>query len=193
MKILIKTPVTVLRASVCAGLLLGAAAASAAPLAPVAPWAPGADKIVAQWSKFLHKHLTRESALAQVCPFPSEEEVGVKAYPGSLLVDWHKGGGSAGDGDDVPHVELATKAPLDKVIAWYRSHYPDLKPKYMFETAGPGVMYTSTDDALITKASGPNAVAGTDGNFTGCSGLIAAPKNAGYQTGIELYYQPHRH
>lgn len=193
MKPRIKACATGLQVSAAAGILLCAAAAAAAPIAPVAPWAPGADKIVAQWSKLFHKQLTRESALKEVCRFPSEEEVGVKAYPGSLLVDWQKGGGSAGDGDDVPHVELATKAPLDQVIAWYRSHYPNLKPKYMFETAGPGVMYSSTNQALITKASGPNAVAGTDGNFSGCSGLIAAPRNAGYQTGIDIYYQPNGH
>lgn len=171
---------------------VGVVAMAGTPIAPVAPWSPNVDKILAQWSKWSHKHYTREEALKQTCPFPSEAEVGVKAYPGSLLVGMHKGGGSASNGDDVPVVELASKAPLDKVIAWYKKHYPNLKPKRMFETAGPGISYTTTNPGLAQQESDSNAVAGTDGKFGGCGGLIAVPKNAGYQTGIEIHYQPHK-
>lgn len=178
-----------------AGLMMiaGTIAMAGTPIAPVAPWSPDVNKILAQWSKWTHKHYTREQALKATCHFPSEETVGVKAYPGSVLVNMHKGGGSASNGDDVPMVELATKAPLDKVTAWYKKHYPNLKPKYMFETAGPGIAYTTTNSGLAQQESGPNAVAGTDGKFVGCGGLIAVPEHAGYQTGIEIYYQPHKH
>lgn len=168
-------------------------AMAGAPIAPVAPWSRNVDKIVAQWSKMFHKHITREAALKGSCLFPSEEVVGVKAYPGSVLVGMGKGGGSASDGNDVPMVALATKAPLDKVIAWYKKHYPNLKPKYMFETAGPGVEYLSTKDGLVQQESGPNAVVSQGGDFGGCGGLIAAPVKDGYQTGIDIYYQPHKH
>ncbi len=178
-----------------AGLIVGAGTVAMAgtPLAPVAPWSQDANKILAQWSKWTHKHYTRGQALKATCPFPSEETVGVKAYPGSVLVNMGKGGGSASDGDDVPMVELATKASLDKVSAWYKKHYPNLKPKYMFETAGPGIAYTTTSPVLAQQENGPNAVTGTDGKFGGCGGLIAVPEHAGYQTGIEIYYQPHKH
>lgn len=187
MKMLGKVGIVVISAGVYATAL------GVTPVAPVAPWSPNVDKIVAQWSKIFHKHVTREAALKGSCPFPSEEVVRVKAYPGSVLVNMSKGGGSASDGDDVPMIELATRAPLDKVIAWYKKHYPNLKPKYMFETAGPGIAYTTTNPGLAQQESGPNAVAGTDGKYGGCGGLIAVPENAGYQTGIEIYYRPHKH
>lgn len=180
---------------VAAGLMAGSCmtAMAGTPMAPRAPWSPNADKILAQWSKIFHKHFTREAALNGTCRFPTEEEVGVKAYPGSLMFDWKRGGGTAADGDDVPEVDLATKAPLDEVIAWYKSHYPNLKPKYIFETAGPGIVFDSTNHKLVAQASGPNYVEDTDGNFTGCSGLIAVPRNAGYQTAIRIFYRPHGH
>jgi len=173
-------------------LIVCGAADAATPIAPVAPWSPDVNKILAQWSKMFHKHQTREEALKATCHFPSEEAVGVKAYPGSVLVNMRKGGGSASNGDDVPMVELATKAPLDKVTAWYKKHYPNLKPKYMFETAGPGIAYTTTNSGLVQQESGPNSVAATDGKFGGCGGLIAVPEHAGYQTGIEIYYRAHK-
>ena len=172
---------------------VGTVAMAGTSIAPVAPWSPNADRILAQWSKMFHKHFTREEALKETCRFPAEEEVGVKAYPGSLLFDWKRGGGTASDGDDVPEVDLATKAPLDEVIAWYKSHYPNLRPKYIFETAGPGIVYDSTDHTLVAKASGANYVEDTQGNFVGCGGLIAVPKNAGYQTAIRIFYRPRGH
>lgn len=168
------------------------AAMAGTPIAPVAPWSPDANKIVAQWSKMFHKHLTREEALGATCPFPSQETVGVKAYPGSVLVNMGRGGGSASNGDDVPMVALATKAPLDEVIAWYKRHYPNLKPKYIFETAGPGIEYFSTKGGLVQQESGPNAVGVQSGDFGGCGGLVAAPLKEGYQTGIRIYYRSHK-
>lgn len=170
---------------------VGVVAMAGTPIAPVAPWSPNVDKILAQWSKWSHKRYTREEALKQTCPFPSEETVGVKAYPGSVLVNMRRGGGSASDGDDVPMVELATKAPLDKVIAWYDKHYPNLKPKYIFETAGPGITYETTKPGLAQQ--GKYSVDSQGSDFGGCGGLIAATVKAGYQTGIRIYYQPHKH
>jgi len=172
---------------------VGTVAIAGAPVAPVAPWSPNVNTIVVQWSKMFHKNLTREEALKATCPFPSEATVGVKAYPGSVLVNMGRGGGSASDGDDVPMVALATKAPLDEVIAWYKKHYPNLKPKYMFETAGPGIEYFSTKGGLVQQESGANAVGSQAGDFGGCGGLIAAPVKDGYQTGIRIYYKPHKH
>lgn len=166
-------------------------ALAAKPIAPVAPWSSRADKMMAMWSKLSHKTLTKESELKQICPFPSEKQVGIKAYPGSLLVDWQKGGGSAANSDDVPRVELATKAPLKTVIGWYKSHYPNLKAKRMFETAGPGISFSSTNSSELQHAPAWAAVAMEGGHFGGCSGLLAVPDGAGYQTGIFIYYQPH--
>ena len=164
----------------------------AAPIAPTAPWSPDVNKIVAQWSKWFHKHMTREEALKGSCPFPSESTVGVKAYPGSVLVGMHKGGGSASDGDDVPMLELATKAPLNKAVAWYKQHYPNLKLKYMFEKAGPGISYETTNPKLVAPGQ-EGAMVTQMGDFGGCGGLLTAPLKDGYQTGIRIYYQPHRH
>jgi len=168
---------------------LGVSAMAGTPIAPVSPWSPHVDKTITQWSKMFHKHFTRTEALKETCPFPSEAEVGVKAYPGSILVNMDRGGGSANDGDDLPMVELATKAPLDKVMAWYEKHYPNLNLKFMFETPGPGVSYSTTKPGLIPPGMS-GEIAGTDGRFGGCGGLLAVPENAGYQTGVQIYYQP---
>jgi hypothetical protein len=183
-----KIPTILSFAVVLSGISVIALAAK--PIAPVAPWSPRADKMMATWSKLSHKHLTKESELKQICPFPSEQQVGIKAYPGSLVVDWQHGGGSAANSDDVPRVELATKAPLKTVIAWYKSHYPNLKAKRMFETAGPGISFSSTSSTELKHAPAWAAVAMEGGSFGGCSGLIAVPKGAGYQTGIFIYYKP---
>jgi len=144
---------------------------------------------VAQLNKLTHQHDTKESILQQACRFPSAAEVGVAAYPGSLLIDWHAGGGSAVDGDDVPVVSLVTKAPLGDVIAWYKSHYPTLKAKRMFETAGPGISYVTSDHDAYASHD-PSAEVEGSGNttFSGCSGMLAAP--AEYRTEINIHYAP---
>jgi len=175
--------------SIVAGICLGMTALAAQSIAPQAPWAPDVDAKVAQLNKLTHEHHDKESWLAQTCQFPSAAQVGVEAYPGSLLIDWHRGGGSASDGDDVPRVSLVSKAPLKDVIAWYRSHYPNLKAKRMFETAGPGISFTTSDTAAYANHDPSAAVAGSGNvNYSGCNGMLAAP--AAYQTEIDIYYSP---
>ena len=171
-------------------LCLAPLGAAAAPIAPLAPWSPHTDKIVAQWSKLFHKHLTREEALKETCHFPSATEVGVKAYPGSRAVDWARGGGSAADSDDVPMVELVSKDPLNKIIAWYKQHYPQWKAKRVFETAGPGINYLTVDQKQYQHHPADPAadVALQMSHFGGCGGLLEAP--AAYRSAVRIYYRP---
>lgn len=177
--------------SIVASMALCANAWSAKSIAPRAPWSPNADTIVAQWSKLFKKHMTRETALSASCRFPSAAEVGVKAYPGSLVVNVHRGGGSAADSEDLPMVELVTKDPLNKVIAWYKKHYPGLKAKYMFETAGPGISFQTSNEKQYKKHPASAAVAQQGSLFGGCGGLLQVP--AAYQTGISIYYKQQGH
>lgn len=125
------------------------------------------------------------------CHFPSAAAVGVKAYPGSRAVDWTGGGGSAADSDDVPMVELVSKAPLQKVAAWYKTRYPRLKAKYEFETAGPGINYLTADKAQYKHQPAAIAAAFQSGDFSGCGGLLEAP--AAFRTAVRIYYRPHGH
>lgn len=174
--------------SIVAGLTFCGHAWAEKPIAPRAPWSPIANKRVALWSKLMKKHLTKQEMLSQSCNFPSATVVGVKAYPGSLIVDMHRGGGSAADSEDLPMVELVTKDPLEKVIAWYKKHYPRLKAKYMFETAGPGISFQTSNEKQYKKHPASAAVALEGSLFGGCGGLLQVP--VAYQTGISIYYQP---
>lgn len=173
------------------GLCLSAAAQAAKPIAPPAPFAPTADMIAAQWSKMFKQHMTKDSALKNTCPFPSAATVGVKAYPGSRVINMHAGGGSVSNSEDVPMVELVTKAPLSKVIAWYKQHYPKMKAKRIFETAGPGLNYETRDHAQYSHHPSDVAVVWQASRFGGCGGLLEAPD--AYRTGVRIYYQPHGH
>ncbi len=162
----------------------------AAPIAPTAPWSPQADKMVATWSKLFHQHMTKEGSLKTSCNFPSAATVGVKAYPGSLAINWARGGGSVSDSEDVPMVELVTKDPLNKVIAWYKHHYPHLKAKRIFETAGPGINYLTVDQAQYRHHPADVDVTFQSGRYGGCGGLLEAP--AAYRTSMRIYYRPHK-
>ena len=161
----------------------------AAPIAPTAPWSPQADKMVAMWSKLSHQHMTKEGSLKTSCSFPSAATVGVKAYPGSLAINWARGGGAVSDSEDVPMIELVSKDPLSNIIAWYQRHYPHLKAKRVFETAGPGINYLTVDKVQYQHHPADVDVTFQSGRYGGCGGLLEAP--AAYRTSVRIYYRPH--
>ena len=172
------------------GTYLGAPALAARPIAPLAPWAPGVNKAVAQLNKFMHSahlHGNKEYWLKQTCTPPTAAEVGIEPFPGSLLINADSGEPSA---NVSPSVTLASKAPLGKMMTWYRAKYPSLKRKDFPDSPGSGVIYGTTDKSQYKKA-GMMAAFDADGVLTGCNGLIAAPRS--YETEVQIYYQPHGH
>lgn len=181
---------TIAIAALASGIVLCTPAWAGGPIAPLAPYSPNADQMAANWSKMFKKHLTKGDVLKLTCgAFPSEAQVGVKAYPDSLAVDMGRGGGSVADSEDVPMVELVTKDSLRKVAAWYKTHYPKMRAKYEFETAGPGLNYETRDNAQYKHQPAGLDVTLESGQFGGCGGLLEAPD--AYRTGVRIYYRPH--
>jgi hypothetical protein len=170
------------------GTYLGATALAAQPIAPLAPWAPGVNKAVAQLNnEFKPHHGNKAYWLKQSCTLPTAVEVGIEPFPGSLLINAESGDPSS---NVLPSVTFASKAPLKKVMTWYRAKYPSLKLKSFPDSPGPGVFYATTDKSQYEKA-GMMAVFDADGVLTGCNGMIAAPRS--YETKAQIYYQPHGH